>query len=125
MVIACRFEWATFADDPAAAERKTRAYLGPLLSRIEPGVPLQLLILLPSRELALQVAAAVRRLACPPDADAAWLLRFRRDFIDAAHPADGCREQDVLFRFQQIESRPPRPARRGRGSARGALLPAT
>ena len=45
---------------------KTLAYLVPLLSRLEPGVPLQLLVLLPSRELALQVAAAIQRLLAPP-----------------------------------------------------------
>ena len=41
---------------------KTLAYLVPTLSRLKPGVPLQLLILLPSRELALQVASEVHRL---------------------------------------------------------------
>ena len=41
---------------------KTLGYLVPLLSRLDPGVPLQLLILLPSRELALQVALDVHRL---------------------------------------------------------------
>ena len=44
---------------------KTLAYLVPLLSRLEPGVPLQLLILVPSRELALQVAHDVDRLLVP------------------------------------------------------------
>jgi hypothetical protein len=44
---------------------KTMAYLVPLLSRVDPGVPLQLLILLPSRELALQVASDVHRLVSP------------------------------------------------------------
>ena len=38
---------------------KTLAYLVPILSRLEPGLPLQLLVLLPSRELALQVATGI------------------------------------------------------------------
>ena len=45
---------------------KTLAYLVPVLSRLEPAVPLQLLILLPSRELALQVASEVHRLLAAP-----------------------------------------------------------
>jgi hypothetical protein len=44
---------------------KTLAYLVPLLSRLDRGVPLQLLILVPSRELALQVAHDVDRLLVP------------------------------------------------------------
>ena len=45
---------------------KTLAYLVPILSRLEPGLPLQLLVLLPSRELALQVASEIDRLLVPP-----------------------------------------------------------
>ena len=40
----------------ATGTGKTLAFLVPLLSRLEPGKPLQLLILCPSRELALQMA---------------------------------------------------------------------
>ena len=46
----------------ATGSGKTLGYLVPLLSRLEPGLPLQLLIVLPSRELALQVALDVHRL---------------------------------------------------------------
>ena len=47
---------------------KTLAFLVPLLSRLDPGVPLQLLILVPSRELALQVAFEAHRLLQQPEA---------------------------------------------------------
>ena len=40
---------------------KTLAFLVPLLSRLEPRTPLQLLLLAPSRELALQLAAQLSR----------------------------------------------------------------
>ena len=49
---------------------KTLAYLVPMLSRLEPGVPLQQLILAPSRELALQVARQAHALVSLPDAAA-------------------------------------------------------
>ena len=45
---------------------KTLAYLVPILSRLEPKLPLQVLILLPSRELALQVASEIHQLLAPP-----------------------------------------------------------
>ena len=41
---------------------KTLAYLVPVLSRLEPQVPFQLLVLVPSRELALQVAGQMEQL---------------------------------------------------------------
>lgn len=44
---------------------KTLAFLVPILSRLEPGVPLQTLVLLPSRELALQIATEIEQLAPP------------------------------------------------------------
>ncbi len=47
----------------ATGSGKTLAYLAPLLSRIEPRQPLQLLVLVPTRELALQVAELAQKLA--------------------------------------------------------------
>ena len=44
---------------------KTLSYLVPILSRLDPGRPMQLLVLLPHRELALQVALEVHRLVAP------------------------------------------------------------
>ena len=44
---------------------KTLAYMVPLISRLEPRKPLQLLVLAPSRELALQLAAQVDDLLSP------------------------------------------------------------
>ena len=44
---------------------KTLSYLVPILSRLDPGKPMQLLVLLPHRELALQVALDVHRLVAP------------------------------------------------------------
>jgi len=41
---------------------KTLAYLVPILSRLEPRVPFQLLVLVPSRELAVQVAGQMEQL---------------------------------------------------------------
>ena len=46
----------------ATGSGKTLAFLVPLLSRLDAGVPLQLLVLLPSRELALQVAYEIHQL---------------------------------------------------------------
>ena len=46
----------------ATGSGKTLAFLVPILSRLEPSTPLQLLILLPSRELAVQMAAQVSEL---------------------------------------------------------------
>ncbi|EOD11232.1 hypothetical protein EMIHUDRAFT_124692, partial [Emiliania huxleyi CCMP1516] len=51
----------------ATGSGKTLSFLVPLLSRLEPGVPMQLLLLSPSRELALQTAATVERLVGAPD----------------------------------------------------------
>ena len=53
---------------------KTLAFLVPLLSRLEPRTPLQLLLLAPSRELALQLAAQLESLVAP--APAASRLRL-------------------------------------------------
>ena len=46
----------------ATGSGKTLAYLVPLISRLDKGVPWQLLVLLPSRELALQVAFEIHQL---------------------------------------------------------------
>lgn len=50
----------------ATGSGKTLAYLVPLLSRLEPGRPLQMLVLVPSRELALQVATQIDQLIHSP-----------------------------------------------------------
>lgn len=50
----------------ATGSGKTLAFLVPLISRLEPGRPLQLLVLVPSRELALQMAAQVDQLIHSP-----------------------------------------------------------
>ena len=68
---------------------KTLAFLVPILSRLEPRVPLQTLVLLPSRELALQVASEIQQLAAPAATSGLHLSLV----VGGVGPAEGQRAQ--------------------------------
>lgn len=106
----------------ATGSGKTLAFLVPLLSRLDPGKPLQLLILVPSRELALQAAHEVDRLLVPESSlhlallvggtGASDPLRSQRDLVRQV----AARRAEVLIAEPQELARvlarprpPPRP----------------
>ena len=85
----------------ATGSGKTLAYLVPTLSRLDPGVPLQLLVLVPSRELAVQVAYEALQLLKAKSqlhvalvvGNASTALQMQQDF---ARQVDACRAEVVV-----------------------------
>lgn len=85
----------------ATGSGKTLAYLVPTLSRLDPGVPLQLLVLVPSRELAAQVAYEAHQLLKAKSqlhvalvvGNASTALQMQQDL---ARQVDACRAEVVV-----------------------------
>ena len=75
-----RATWAAAWREPA-----------PALHQLDDGALLAVAAALPDAAALLALGATCRALYPLAHADAAWLLRFRLDFVDAAPPADGCR----------------------------------
>ena len=75
-----RATWAAAWREPA-----------PALHQLDDGALLAVAAALPDAAALLALGATCGALYPLAHADAAWLLRFRRDFVDSAIPADGCR----------------------------------